>query len=155
MRWPAVTAFLLLCSCGSFHREQTNRVILPPSDAPELLKQCSRDTPAMGGTWEPAEADVDQLEAVLPGRVAALPQAHDVDFSHLLQKWHRQYAGIERGGRRYIYGNFFPVDQMNELANWRKGPLDVCDGGPWFFGVEYDVAAKRVTRIDFNGSVGG
>jgi len=29
----------------------------------------------------------------------------------------------------------------------------VCDGGPAFFGVEYDVAARRFTHFGFNGSL--
>jgi hypothetical protein len=27
----------------------------------------------------------------------------------------------------------------------------ICDGGHAFFGVEYDVEGRRVTRVDFNG----
>ena len=26
----------------------------------------------------------------------------------------------------------------------------ICDGGPDFFGTEYDVASQKFTRIDFN-----
>jgi hypothetical protein len=34
---------------------------------------------------------------------------------------------------------------------WRRAPMVVCDGGPNFWGVEYDVAAKRFQNVGFNG----
>ena len=34
-----------------------------------------------------------------------------------------------------------------------SGPADVCDGGPRFFGAEWEPATGRVTHIAFNGSV--
>jgi hypothetical protein len=30
----------------------------------------------------------------------------------------------------------------------------VCDGGPQFFGAEYDVEAGRISHLAFNGSLG-
>ncbi len=154
MRWPVL--LLLLASCGSGNRAASNRVIFPATDAAELLKQCSRNAPAMGEkAWQPTDADIDALEAALPRALAASPQARKVDFSGLLERWQRQYAGISRAGRRYVYGNYFPVDKTNDWADWRKAPMMVCDGGARFFGVEFDVSARRITRIDFNGTTGG
>ena len=93
------------------------------------------------------------MEANLPEVLAARPQAREVNFSNLLSNWKRQYVGIVRGGRRYIYGNYFPADGPNHFnAMWREEPMVVCDGGPRFFGAEFDVAAKRITHLDFNGS---
>jgi hypothetical protein len=40
------------------------------------------------------------------------------------------------------------------MVGWREQPMIVCDGGPQFFGAEFDISAKRITRIDFNGSIG-
>ena len=58
-----------------------------------------------------------------------------------------------RDGRRFIYGNFFPIEEGIGQFDWRTKPTRICDGGPVFFGVEFDVAAQRFTRIDFNGSI--
>ncbi len=157
MRWRLTIPFVLLlfASCGSGNYEtEINRVIFPANATPEMLKQCSRATPSPGeATWQPTDADVDKMEASLPKTLEGLAQARQVNFAGLLRNWQRQYVGIVRGGRRLIYGNYFPLDDTNELAQWRKQPMTVCDGGPRFFGAEFDVAAERMTRIDFNGSI--
>ena len=121
-----------------------------------LLRQCSRATPAPGdGTWQPSPEDVAALEAGLP---AALAAAGRSEVRGAPQGWRRQYVGIVRGGRRFIYGNFFPHAVANDYGpsnadRWRREPTLICDGGPAFFGVEYDVAARRFTHLAFNGAV--
>ncbi|MBC6981350.1 hypothetical protein [Caulobacter sp. 17J80-11] len=55
-----------------------------------------------------------------------------------------------RDGRRYVYANFFPPN-ASDADDWRTRPIMVCDGGPWFFGAEYDVTAGRITQLAFNG----
>ena len=35
-----------------------------------------------------------------------------------------------------------------------EGPTDVCDGGPVFFGAEYDTNSKTITHWAFNGPLG-
>ncbi len=123
-----------------------------------MLGQCSRDVQNMGEkAWQPTGDDVDALEAVLPEALAGLRQARQVDFSNLLVRWRRQYVGIVRGGRRFIYGNFFPAEDGDEFepGSWRKNKLVMCDGGARYFGVEFDTAARRFTRIDFNGTQAG
>ena len=52
-----------------------------------------------------------------------------------------------RGGRRFLYGNFYPrsADEVSpDPDQWRREPVMVCDGGPAFFGVEYDVEADTL-----------
>ena len=156
MRWSLLLLLLLLASCGSGDHASNNRVILPGIDATELLKQCSRDAPAMGEkAWVPTDAEVDALEKALPAALAASSQGRKVNFSALLEKWQRQYVGIIRGGTRYIYGNYFPAEMHGDILEWRKAPLVACDGGPKFFGAEFNVSSGRVTRLDFNGTIGG
>ena len=94
------------------------------------------------------------MEALLPSALAAAPAGRGVDFSNLRPAWQRQYAGLVRNGSRFIYGSFFPADAQNELAGWRERPMIVCDGGPQFFGAEYDVEAGRISHLAFNGSLG-
>ena len=67
--------------------------------------------------------------------------------------WLRQYVGIVRGGRRFVYGNFFPrsVTRYGDAGRWRREPVMVCDGGPAFFGIEYDVESGTFTQLGFNG----
>ena len=82
----------------------------------------------------------------------------DPDWTRVPQGWRRQYVGIVRGGRRFIYGNFFPRRE-GELAlgepQWPDAePRIICDGGAIFFGVEYDFEAGKFTQIAFNGELG-
>lgn len=119
-----------------------------------MLNQCSRSSPALGeGTWQPAEADVVDMEMLLPSALAEAPEAQGFDFSDVLGRWQRQYVGVVRGGKRFIYGNFFPLHPDDEFAALRERPMIVCDGGPAFFGAEYDVDADRISHLSFNGSV--
>lgn len=126
----------------------TRALILPGRAAEGLLRQCSRDVPASpNGTWEPTGADITALESGLYAAVKHVPKGAssspippEFTEANWRQKWGRRYVGITRDGRRYIYGDFGP-----------DGHGPVCDGGPAFFGVEYDVEAKRFTHVAFNG----
>ena len=60
--------------------------------------------------------------------------------------------GIVRNGRRYIYGNYFPRSDAGLVPlNDPTRLVLICDGGPAYFGVEYDVQRRRVTHLAFNG----
>ena len=63
----------------------------------------------------------------------------------------RQYVGVVRDGRRFIYGNFFPRGMYSD-NRWRESLIVICDGGPDFFGIEYDVERKEFSHLAFNGS---
>jgi hypothetical protein len=151
---------LLLAGCGAaVDPLPPDAVILPGSMAATMLHQCSRSAPAPGeGTWQPAAADVLALEHALPAAVRQRPELRgenldgEPNWRTFPRAWRRQYVGIVRGGRRFVYGNFF-WHQPDTIAEdqWRSEPQQVCDGGPPFFGVEYDVAARRFTHFAFNG----
>jgi hypothetical protein len=129
--------------------------ILDGATVPTMLQQCSRGSPTAGeDTWQPSAADIVALEAGLAAALAARSPAGELDWSHAPQGWLRQYVGIVRGGRHFVYGNFFP-DRMPgmEPERWQHEPVRICDGGPVFFGVEYDVAARRFIQVDFNGAI--
>jgi hypothetical protein len=139
--------------------------ILPESTVAEMLHQCSRQAPAPGeAAWTPASGDIARLEAALAGAIQARPEIRrshfpgDPDWTRVPQGWRRQYVGIVRDGRRFIYGNFFPRSNMeaaiDEALDWRSRPMAVCDGGAPFFGTEYDVQAGRFSQIAFNGELG-
>lgn len=135
-------------------------VILSEDVVGGMLSQCSRDAPQAGeGTWRPSVGDILALEARLPGAVAAQPEASHIQGGQLPNGWRRQYVGLVREGRRYIYGSYFPADPSGDAwaaeigYDWRIMPYGVCDGGPDFFGAEYDVVSRQFTHIAFNGSV--
>ncbi|MCW4460575.1 hypothetical protein OK349_02570 [Sphingomonas sp. BT-65] len=129
--------------------------ILPPATIAEMLHQCSREAPASGtGSWQPTISDIAKLEAALPDALASTNPRGGEDLRNAPTGWRRQYVGIVRDGRRYIYGNFIPKGVVEpSMMNWRREPVRICDGGPTFFGVEYDVANARVTHLAFNGAI--
>ena len=127
-----------------------NAAILDGAAVPAMLRQCSRAAPPPGeGTWQPAAADIIAFEAALPAALAAHRFAN-VDWSRWPRAWERQYVGIRRGGRNFIYGNFVPREVGGDAGSG-IAPHIICDGGPAFFGAEYDVAARHVSHIAFNG----
>ncbi|NEX95311.1 hypothetical protein [Caulobacter sp. 17J65-9] len=131
---------------------RTDAVILPETDVARVLDQCSRDAPKPGeGAWRPGWTEVDALKQALPAALAAEPEAARLVALGAPKGWSAQYVGIVRDGRRYVYANFFPANGPWS-DDWRTQPILVCDGGTSFFGVEYDVAAGRITQLAFNGS---
>src|SRR5205085_12171176 len=113
-------------------------VILGDAARTTLLQQCSRSSPESGeGGWRPSAADVVMLEAATVEALRARRAGHDPDWSRFPMDWQRQYVGIVRGGRRFIYGNAYPRDHDRDSpdrARWQREPVVVCDGGPAFFG---------------------
>lgn len=127
-------------------------VVLPGRMVSTMLHQCSRQSPAIGeSNWRPGADDILALEHLLPKALMAQAAKSDPDWSSAPSGWRRQYVGIVLNGRRLIYGNFVPKDV--EAGPWRTYPEIVCDGGPRFFGVVYDVAAHRITNVAFNGAI--
>ena len=157
MRWLSILLFLPvgLGSCSSADAQaEGRRVILPPDQASDLWRECSRSMPQKGDhLWQPTNADLDALEAALPPALAAAPEAQGENFQRLTDKWVRQYIGFVRAGRRLIYGNYLPFQAVEDIPQWRSMAVGVCDGGPPFFGVEYDPASKQITGLWFNGSI--
>ena len=162
MRTPlflTALAMLAACSTPSASRGE-NIVLIDPEQGAALLAQCSCPSPiADGAFFTPTFAEITALETRL---AAVLSEERDnyveddapsgaFDWPLAPSSYVRQYVGYEAGGRRMIYGNFLPGNS----ASGSNGPVTVCDGGPQFFGAEYDVAARDVARIAFNGGLGG
>lgn len=144
------TTCVLAAGCERAPSEREAAVILPTSKVQEMMWRCSRDAPAPGeGTWEPGWADVDALESALPSALAADPAGVVFHKGKTLKGWRRQYVGVVRNGERFLYGNYFPAWEVDKFVAWRAEPVDVCHAGPDYFGVEYDVKARRISHMDF------
>jgi hypothetical protein len=120
--------------------------IVPISRAADFIHTCSRPAPAhVTGYWLPSEQDIHLFEATLQ-----MPknQRH-LRSSHIpADSYKRQYVGILVKGRHRIYGNFFSgrMDGLEPTV-----PEVVCDGGPEFWGVEFDPVTKTLTELYGNG----
>ncbi len=126
--------------------------ILPGEAGAALLKQCSRGVPAAGSAlWTPTPVDIVRLETALPTALHRERKLQDDPGVNGLSGWRRQYVGIVRKGRHYLYGNFFPAG-TGGADEWRLQPIIVCDGGARFFGVEMDAKTGKITHLAFNGA---
>jgi hypothetical protein len=125
-------------------------VVLPPEAAKAILCPCSRSTPGLGDSYfQPSSSQIVEVES----KLAEFLRTHPHDEAPLqwrqLSSFMRQYLGVMRAGGAFIYVNLF---RPSERSDWRDHAVVVCDGGPAYFGVEYDLGAGRFHHIDFNGS---
>lgn len=151
----AILALLLSCECcsaqdvGGFRLAEGSRELLPATEGSAVLNQCSRDAPRSNdGYWSPSATDVMVLEEELVKSFATrqkvglrVPPANE---------YSRQYVGLFKGGRRYIYGNFYPKQSSVSDPKQAKAFV-VCDGGPAFWGVVFDVERQAFDEPLFNG----
>ncbi|RVQ68932.1 hypothetical protein EKN06_01535 [Croceicoccus ponticola] len=137
--------------------------VLAAPRAGYVLPGCSRVTagPVDGG-WDPSDADIADMEVALASTLGSLGNlpvySHGTESPDPLTyvandpRWQREIIGIIRAGRPVVYGNYLPADID---VNSARLPSDICDGGPIFFGVEYDLATGTITHLSFNGGLGG
>ena len=104
----------------------------------------------VSASWSPATDDILKLEEEL----AEYLEQNSTYFYHQppvwerLDEYHRQYMGIERNGRRIIYGNFF-CDNFG--WDWLTKFVFAIDGGECYFQVEYDVEDCEFIKLRVNG----
>jgi hypothetical protein len=134
------------------------RTILNGDAARTLAHQCSRISPGpVEDVWTPSDAVVEAIEDELILLVAR--ELEEAGQSASPGGYYRQYAGFVIGGRRVIYVNGIDEGTIEREPNpahpfdWRTQPIQICDGGPITFGVEYDPATRRFSNFAFNGSV--
>ena len=158
----SLIGLFLISSCSSAAKIPDGAEVLPGSFVEAMLAQCSRASPERGeGTWVPEAFEISALEArisrELPNELqkSGWVSAKDVEnFPVFPDEFQRQYVGIIRHGRKYIYGNFSPKDSFVDIpaeVMRRERVITICDGGPVFFGVEFDPQARRFTQWGFNG----
>ncbi|MGH8225378.1 MAG: hypothetical protein ACRER1_04405 [Gammaproteobacteria bacterium] len=143
----AVLAIAGFCFCQSAVAHASSFSILSPIKGPALLQQCSRPTPRyVDSYWQPANADVAELERRL---VIFLKENSFGKRVFPLSAYHRQYVGFIKGGKRYIYGNFYTTAINRKLST--AAPVIVCDGGKDFWGIVYSMESKKLQDAVTNG----
>lgn len=124
-----------------------NSFVLPVNEGTALLQQCSRSTPSnVEVFWVVQQPQINELEKRLElflrsstGGTSALP----------IKRFHRQYVGFIKGGKRYIYGNFYPAGKIS--LGEENTPVIICDGGRSFWGIVFAVESKTFRDLQFNG----
>jgi hypothetical protein len=128
---------------------QKHGVILNGQAARGLLRLCYRPELQASAQWIPSSDQVTQLEARLKAKFST--------FKYLtfkpagpLGNYYRQYAGFVVAGRKIIFVNFFPTDISTQ---WRSEAVLMCDGGPSFWSVEYEVDEKKFVNAVASGRI--
>ena len=120
--------------------------ILPVSEGPALIKQCSRGGPSdVRGFWSPSPSQVIAIERLLPDLLRKSGHKLEVSDSY------RQYIGFISHGKKLIYLNSFHKSVLSESRDWRTKAVIICDGGDAFWGVEFDPDDYTFHNIQFNG----
>lgn len=156
-----LTACVLMQSTTPSFRTEWG-VVLPSDSWRGFYKMCSRPAPALRGYWVPDSETIRTLE---PALAAALEEAlaredPDGSWRPATRDYYRQYIGLHAGRRRIVYVNGFHYQHLELSANarpksasrWRTRLVNVCDGGSWYFGAEYDPATRQVRNVHFNGN---
>lgn len=132
--------------------------ILTNLNALSVYKQCSRDTPQMPeAVWTPSKETLEKVERLILPKVRSalggwknwLGQTDLESFENVLPTLKREYVGVVRNDKKFIYVNLFQNYEIDDEP--RTGPTIFCDGGHYFFGVEYDVVTQKIIHIAFNG----
>lgn len=143
-----LSAIALVLSAPNIAAADPMFVILPEAAIEQMLNQCSRGTPDKGdAAWLPTEAEIARVDAAMPEVLTTA--GHDEAAAAFASRL-RQYVGIVRGGRKFVYVNVADK-QMAQGLDWRSTPIIVCDGGSTFFGVEIDVETLKITHFSSNG----
>ena len=147
----------------SFNAEWS--VVLPEDGWKGFYGLCSRPAPSRLGYWAPDAEMIRNLEADLAVALhdALAREIPDVSSRPATNDYYRQYFGFQTGGRRLVYVNGFHrryVERVSQAkpgstkltSDWRTRLVNMCDGGAYYFGAEYDPATRKVSNISFNGS---
>jgi hypothetical protein len=126
---------------------QDSGAILKGESARALLGLCYRPELKISGQWTPSGQQITQLETKLRAQFSRL-EFFPVKPEGPLERLARQYAGFISGGRKIIFVSFFPKDVG---MDWRSKAVVICDGGPSFWSVEFEVDGSRFV----NARVGG
>jgi hypothetical protein len=100
--------------------------------------------------WTPSADDILKLEEKI---VKYLSQNTSQFYRQppvweRLDEYQRQYIGLERGGRKIVYGNYFC---NNGGMDWQQELVIGIDGGECFFQIEYDLESELFIKLLVNG----
>jgi hypothetical protein len=126
-----------------------DRQTVPVEFGADSLRQCSRPSPTgVSGFWAPAEHQLDDVEARLETFMSSEPL---LASGSTLSGYYRQYTGIVRNEKLYIYGSFFLKASVARWGSeWSPAP-PACDGGSSFWGIVYSLDTQAFQELELNG----
>lgn len=118
-------------------------VSLPDAAFASGLRLCTRETPSgVVGYWRVAPKMVDAIDSEL--RTHLRKSGIDKALSFSFSLYVRQYAGLVRDGKRYVYVNALLLEKNSPMVEQaKKGFPSSCSGISGSWGIQYDTDAKK------------
>jgi len=99
--------------------------------------------------WLPTPADITALERALPAYFSSLDSSKR-DHPTAGKVYGRQYTGIVRGGKKLIYGSYYPAATERPFSK-PGGCWITADGGSDYWSIVFDPKSKSVIDMFVNG----
>jgi hypothetical protein len=133
-------ALLLFCT----DTVAADSTVLPPDQIDVAKKQCSRPVPeGVEGGWMLTDADAAAVDLALRP-VGKFTVTDHVSLPYIIidpYSYSRQYLGVIIGGKRLVYINALPADELK--PEYLQKAFMACDGGSMFWGALYDPQTRR------------
>jgi hypothetical protein len=126
-------------------------VVLPPDQIDVAKKQCSRPVPeGVEGGWMPSDADAAAVDMALRP-IGNFTVTDHISSPYVIidpYSYGRQYVGVIIHGRRLIYINALPGNELKPEN--RAKAFMACDGGSMFWGALYDPQTRKFSDVFAN-----
>jgi hypothetical protein len=113
---------------------------------------------ASTGFWEPSINDISRAEECIRQHIVSVQDNPKLDtyqkesaafILNNLEKYRRQYVGIDVDGEKRIWCNSFFSD--DSFPDWERVPVDVDGGGKHFWQIEYDLLKDECINFYVHG----
>lgn len=128
-----------------------SQVVLKKRNGKLLLHQCSRRSVTdVTSYWHINKEDLTILQNSFTKVLALDEYGHRIQDLNLFAY---QYVGVVINKRKFIYINAFNKSYINHKIgkDWKKVGIQVCDGGPSFWGVLFDIDLASFKELSING----
>ena len=116
------------------------------------FRLCSRQGPRnITGYWELDQVEAERIDRALIKYV--IRSGLKARLTSAAEGYVRQYLGLVRGGRRFVYINAFGARAGEDREEARSEFIAGCDGGSLFWGIEYDVRTKSFLSFAVNSAL--
>ena len=162
MKYILLTSILLIintsfCQVDKFVPEMKANLSMEYGE--KLIKQCSRfSVEKVDGFFNIVESEITDLEVNFK-KLYKLKSTNCCNKGYKisdLKHYGYQYVGVIVNGEKYIYINAFDIESSEMFLNsddWKTKPLIICDGGPSYWGVLYNIKKKKFKDLSMNGSI--
>jgi|JI10StandDraft_1071094.scaffolds.fasta_scaffold332191_3 hypothetical protein len=146
------SSVVLGCLSVSVNKEDSGlrSIIFDEASVRSLLDRgpsCAFDSDRpVDGFWTPTGEDVARFERSFPSYIRSIGTPEGLGPQ---RRYLRQFVGIQSQGRRLIYVRLVHEDAPAAREIFNKRLVRVCDGGPWYGSLFYDVVSGDYSDLGF------